>query len=92
MKDIEIINIDYTGKNPDYQRTDTREMLDLPIPFMILQEAPFYVRNCVVKGDGGILDKNKDYWFEDYLTDLQEVVGRSICCTIKFSTRVVNTF
>lgn len=92
MKDIEIINIDYTGKDPKYQCTDTRNMEDISIPFIVLDYAPFYTRNCVVKGDGNPLIKGKDYYFEDHLTNLQELTGRTVCCTIRLSTEACNTY
>lgn len=92
MKNLEICNVDYSGKNPAFQRTETRTVSELPKPFMIPEEAPFFTRNLVLRGDGAILTRGKDYWFEDYLTDFEEMIGKTVCATIQFSNEALNKY
>ena len=92
MKNVEIMDIDYSGINPTYQCTETMNIADIPTPFILPDQTPFYTKNFTLRGDGVILARGKDYWFEDHLTQFEEKIGKSICATIKLSTQVLENY
>lgn len=92
MKDIEIINIDYSAKDPLYSRDEVHSLKDSPLPFIVPLETPFYSKSLIILNGGNPLTIEKDYWLEDNLFDLEEQLGKKIQCVIRLSKNAMNDF
>lgn len=92
MKDIEIIDIDYSGSRADYQHTDTFKNGEYPTPFIVPDQGPFYTRNFVLKGNGKILTRGTDFVFEDYLEDMELLTGKTVCASLRLLQKTIDTY
>lgn len=92
MKDIEIIDIDYSGTKVEYQNTDTFKKGEYPTPFIVPDQGPFYTRNFVLRGNGKILTRGTDFVFEDYLEDMELLTGKTVCASLRLLQATIDTY
>lgn len=92
MKDIEIIDIDYSGTRPEYQHTDTFKNGEYPTPFIVPDQGPFYTRNFVLRGNGKPLTRGTDFVFEDYLEDMELLTGKTVCASLRLLQKTIDTY
>lgn len=91
MKDIEIIDIDYTGVNPLYKIEETHNVSEIPAPWIVPGEGPFYEEGVVIYNGGTRLIKEQDYTFETQVPKLTKMLGRGVYLHIQLKNHILNT-
>lgn len=91
MKDIEIIDIDYTATNPLYKIEEKHKVADIPIPWIVPSEGPFYEEGVVIYNGGTRLNKGQDYIFETQVPKLTTMLGKAVYLHIELKDHILNT-
>lgn len=88
MKDIEIIKLDYTAKNKEYKKEDNVDLTDIPTPWIVPEEGPFYGDSLRVIKGGLDLVKGKDFKPIEPVTDLEKKTGHSVYMYIELEPHI----
>lgn len=88
MKDIQLIDIDYSGKNTEYKKEDTVDLSKISSPWIVPEEGPFYKDSLRVLKGGLDIDVSKFKAVSD-VTDLTELTGRGVCLYVELTDDVL---
>lgn len=91
MKDIQIVNIDYTSVNPKFKCKETVEIAKIPAPWIIPEEGPFYEDSVRLRNGGTYLNPGSDYFFVEPATDLTEMTGKGVSLYIELKPHILST-
>lgn len=92
LRDLDILEIDYSASNTDYRRTEYHKTADLSGNYLIPFEGPMFVRNLVVRAEGSPLTIETDYTIEDDFEELELMTGKKVIGCIKLSNKVMNDY
>lgn len=90
MKDIEIVNIDYTGTNSQFKKEDKVDLTKIPGLFIIPEEGPFYGHNAVIYKGGYPLTPDVDYELVEPVADLEQKTGKSVFLYVLLKQHIVD--
>lgn len=90
MKDLNIVDIDYTGSNSAYRKEDLVDTSTLSGFWIVPEEAPFYTDSLRILNGGTFLTKGDDYEPVEPVTDLTELTGKSVSLYIELKPHLVN--
>lgn len=88
MKDIQIVDIDYTGKNPLYKRTETVDLTKISGYWIVPGEGPFYGDDLRVL-KGGLDVTAGSFKAVEPVTDLTDKTGRATYLYIELSSALI---
>lgn len=91
MKDIQIVNIDYSAASTAYRKTEKHVLKDIPAPWLVPDEGPFYTDGIRLYNAGTPLIRDKDYTFDTPAPDLSEKTGRDVYLYILLSEDLVSS-
>lgn len=91
MKDIEIIEIDYSGKKVEYKKEDNVELAKISAPWIVPEEGPFYSDSLRVLKGGLDLAPGADFTLSTPVTDLTKLTGKSVHLYIKLKDHVLTS-
>ncbi|WNV45808.1 tail protein [Aeromonas phage AerS_266] len=91
MKDIEIIDIDYTGVNPLYKIEETHKVSEIPTPWIVPGEGPFYEEGLIIYNGGTRLLKDQDFTFETQVPKLTKLLGKAVYLHIELKPHILNS-
>ena len=90
MKDLHVVNIDYTGSNSDYRKEDLIDTSTLSGFWIVPEEAPFYTDSLRILNGGTYLTKGVDYEPVEPVTELTLKTGKSVSLYIELKPHLVN--
>lgn len=90
MKDLHIVDIDYTGSNSAYRKEDLVDTSTLSGFWIVPEEAPFYTDSLRILNGGSFLTKGVDYEPVEPVTDLTVKTGKSVSLYIELKPHLVN--
>lgn len=85
MKDIQIVDIDYSGKNTEYKKEDNVNIGKISSPWIVPEEGPFYKDSLRVLRGGTDLVPGTDFKAVEEVTDLVKLTGKSVCLYVELS-------
>ncbi|QZA70620.1 hypothetical protein AH04_143 [Erwinia phage AH04] len=88
MKDIQLIDIDYSGKNTEYKKEDTVDLSKISSPWIVPEEGPFYKDSLRVIKGGLDIDSDKFKAVSD-VTDLTKLTGRGVCLYVELADDIL---
>lgn len=91
MKDIEIIDIDYTGVKPEYRKEDKLKVSEMSGVFIIPEEGPFYGSSLRVIHGGLPLVLEKDYKPVTQDPKLTKMTGKAVYLHIELKDHITST-
>ena len=89
MKDIEIIDIDYSASDLKFKKEDKIDVSKLPGPFIVPEEGPFYDRSVRLLNGGTPLVNGKDYEIIEPVTELTELTGKGVSLYISLKDHIL---
>lgn len=90
MKDIQLVDIDYTGSNPDFKKTDKVDLSKISAPWIVPEEGPFYGDSIrIIKG--GLDVDNKLFKPVEMVTDLTEKTGRAVYLYVQLDDTLLSS-
>ncbi|AEV89581.1 putative virion structural protein [Pseudomonas phage OBP] len=90
MKDIEIIDIDYSATDPLYKKEDDVEIAKISGPFIVPEEGPIYQDSVRVIGNSGLdLIPGTDFECVEPVTDLTQVTGKAVHLYVELKDHIV---
>lgn len=90
MKNIEIIDIDYSASKPEYKKEDTVDVTKISGPWIVPEEGPVYGDKSLRVIRGGIdLIRGKDWEPSTPVTDLAELTGKPVYLYIELKDHIV---
>lgn len=90
MKDIEIVDIDYTGVKPEYRKEDKFNVTDMSGVFIIPEEGPFYGDSLRLIKGGLPLQPGKDYNPVSQDTELTVRTGKKVYLHVEVKDHIVS--
>ncbi|QDJ97117.1 hypothetical protein PQC07_gp156 [Aeromonas phage D3] len=91
MKDIQIVNIDYSAVDPKYRRKEKHVIAKIPAPWLVPDEGPFYTQGIRLLNGGTPLIYEKDFEYATPAADITEQLGRDIYHHIKLKEHILTT-
>lgn len=91
MKDIEIVDIDYSAKKTEYRKEDKIKVSDMSGVFIIPEEGPFFGDSLRVIKGGLPLTPEKDYVPCTQDTELTLLTGKAVYLHIEVKDHIVST-
>lgn len=92
MKDINIVDIDYSAKNPEYKKEDKIVVGNISGPFIVPEEGPIYGDNTLRVIKGGIdLIRDKDWEPVQGVTNLSELTGKPVYLYVQLKDHIVSS-
>lgn len=88
MKDIQIIDIDYSAKNAEYKQEEIVDLTKISTPWIVPEEGPFYKDTLRVLKGGLDIDHNKIKAVGD-VTDLTELTGHGVSLYIELAEDIL---
>lgn len=88
MKDIQLIDIDYSAANTEYKREETVDLTKISSPWIVPEEGPFYKDTLRVLKGGLDIDVDK-FKAVTEVTDLTELTGRGVCLYIELADDIL---
>lgn len=88
MKDIQLIDIDYSAKKSEYKREETVDLAKISSPWIVPEEGPFYKDSLRVLKGGLDIDSDKFKAVGD-VTDLTKLTGRGVCLYVELADDVL---
>jgi len=88
MKDIQIVDIDRTAKNRDYEKTDIVDLAKISGSWIVPEEGPFYKDSLRILKGGLDIDSSKFKAVEE-VTDLTVSTGKAVCLYIELTDDVI---
>lgn len=89
MKDIHIVDIDYTGKKPAYKKEDNVDLSKISPPWIVPEEGPFFKNSLRVLKGGLDLKPGIDFEAVEEVTDLTELTGRGVCLYVQLRDHIL---
>lgn len=89
MKDIELVHIDYSSVDPKYKCKEKHLVADIPRPWIVPEEGPFYTAGLRVYDRGTLLTYEKDYTFDTPASELTNELGRDVYHYIELKDHVL---
>lgn len=89
MKDIEIIDIDYSGSNTLYKREEKFKVAEIPAPWIVPGEGPFYGEGVRLLNGGTPLVKEIDYTLETPVPQLTTMLGKAVYLHIELKDHIL---
>lgn len=89
MKDIELVKIDYSSVDPKYRRNEKHVIADIPRPWIVPEEGPFYTAGIRVYDRGTLLTYEKDYVFDTPASELANLLGKDVYHYIELKDHVL---
>lgn len=91
MKDIEIIDIDYSGKNPEFKKSDIVDIAEISSPWIVPEEGPIYGDSVRVIKGGLPLVPGTDYQCVEELPDLTMKTGKSVYLYVQLKDHILTS-
>lgn len=92
MKDIEIIDIDYSAKDTAYKKEDDVEVGKISGPWIVPEEGPFYGDSVRVIGNSGLdLIPGVDFSPVEPVTNLTEATGKDVHLYIELKDHIISS-
>lgn len=88
MKDIQLIDIDYSAAKTGYKREETVDLAKISSPWIVPEEGPFYKGTLRVLKGGLDIDLDKFKAVGD-VTDLTELTGRGVCLYVELADDIL---
>lgn len=90
MKDIDIIDIDYSAKKPEYKKEDKVDIAKISAPWIVPEEGPVYGDNSlrVIRG-GRDLIRGKDWEPSTPVTNLSELTGKPVYLYVELKDHIL---
>lgn len=88
MKDIQLMDIDYSGKNISYKKEDTVDLSKISSPWIVPEEGPYYKDSLRVIKGGLDIDSDKFKAVSD-VTDLTKLTGRGVCLYVELADDIL---
>lgn len=88
MKDIQIVDIDRSAKNRDYEKTDIVDLTKISGNWIVPEEGPFYKDSLRVLKGGLDIESSKFKAVEE-VTDLTVSTGKAVCLYIELTDDVI---
>jgi hypothetical protein len=88
MKDIQLIDIDYSGKNTDYKREEQVDLSKISGYWIVPEEGPFYKDSLRILKGGLDIDSDK-FKAVTEVTDLTKLTGHGVCLHIELKEDVI---
>ena len=89
MKDIEIIDIDYSAKDPAFKKEDKVIVAKISGPWIIPEEGPIYADSVRVLKGGLDLIPGTDFEPVEEVTDLTLKTGKKVCLYVKLKQHII---
>lgn len=89
MKDIHIVEIDYTAKKAEYKKEDNVDLSKISPPWIVPEEGPFYATTLRVLRGGLDLIPGTDFEAVEEVTDLTERTGKSVCLYVELKEHIL---
>lgn len=90
MKNIEIIDIDYSALKPEYKKEDIVDVSKISGPWIVPEEGPIYGDKSLRVIRGGIdLIRGKDWEPSTPVTDLSELTGKPVYLYVELKDHIV---
>lgn len=89
MKDIHIVDIDYSGKKPEYKKEDNVDLSKIPAPWIVPEEGPFYGSSLRILKGGLDLIPGTDFIPVEEVTDLTELTGKGVFLYIEVKDHIL---
>ena len=89
MKDIHIVDIDYSGKKPAYKKEDNVDLSKISPPWIVPEEGPFFASSLRVLKGGLDLKPVVDFEAVEEVTDLTELTGKSVCLYVQLKDHIL---
>lgn len=89
MKDIEIIDIDYSAKDPAFKKEDEVEVAKISGPWIIPEEGPVYADSVRVLKGGLDLIPGTDFEPVEEVTDLSLKTGKKVVLYVKLKAHIL---
>lgn len=88
MKNIQIMDIDYSGKDILYKKEEDVDLSKISAPWIVPGEGPFYKDSLrVIKG--GLDIDNDKFKAVTEVTDLTELTGRGVCLYVELAEDIL---
>lgn len=88
MKNIQIMDIDYSGKDILYKKEEDVDLSKISSPWIVPGEGPFYKDSLrVIKG--GLDIDNDKFKAVTEVTDLTELTGRGVCLYVELADDIL---
>lgn len=91
MKDIEIIDIDYSAAQTSYRIKEEHVLANCPLPWLVPDKGPFYTNNIRLYNGGTPLVYDKDYTFDTPAPQLTELTGHDVYHFIVLKDHIVTS-
>ena len=89
MKDIDIIDIDYTAKDPAYKKEDKVVVAKISGPWIVPEEGPVYADSVRVIKGGLDLIPETDFTCVEEVTDLTVKTGKKVVLYIQLKDHII---
>lgn len=89
MKDIHIVEIDYTAKKAEYKKEDNVDLSKISPPWIVPEEGPFYGDSLRVLKGGLDLIPGTDFEAVEGVTDLTKRTGKSVFLYIEVKDHIL---
>lgn len=91
MKDIEIIDIDYSAAQTSYRIKEEHVLKNCALPWLVPDKGPFYTNNIRLYNGGTPLIYDKDYTFDTPAPQLTELTGHDVYHFILLKDHIVTS-
>lgn len=92
MKDIQIIDIDYSASNLKYKKEDEVDVAKLSSPWIVPEEGPIYGDDTLrVISGGRDLIRGTDWEPVETVTDLSELTGKPVYLYIELKDHILSS-
>lgn len=91
MKDIEIIDIDYTGKDVEYKKEDNVDLAKISTPWIVPEEGPFYSASLRVLRGGLDLIPGTDFEVVSPVADLTHLTGKGVHMYVELKEHILSS-
>ena len=92
MKDLEIVDIDYSAKKVEYKKEDIVDLAKISAPWIVPEEGPMYGDKTLRVIRGGIdLVRGKDWEPVEGVPKLSELTGKPVYLYIELKDHVIAT-
>lgn len=89
MKDIQIVDIDYTASKAEYKKEDVVTVSKISTPWIIPEEGPFYGKSLRVLKGGLDLIPGTDFVAVSPVTDLTELTGKDVHLYVELKDHIL---
>lgn len=91
MKDILIVDIDYSASKPEFKKVDMVDIATIPGYFVVPEEGPFYEDTLRIEDGGTLLQPTTDYVILDPVPDLTQKTGKGVSLYIELKQHVIDS-